>query len=78
MPGLLSLPRRWLRATYDWTIHWAETPQALAALGFIAIIESSVFPIPPDVLLIAIVAAKPRSWLSCAASGRSSAPASAI
>jgi membrane protein YqaA with SNARE-associated domain len=66
MPGLLSLPRRWLRATYDWTIHWAETPQALAALGFIAVIESSVFPIPPDVLLIAIVAAKPRAWLAAA------------
>ena len=66
MLHLLNLPRRWLRATYDWTIHWAETPQALAALGFIAVIESSVFPIPPDVLLIAIVAARPQWWLRAA------------
>jgi membrane protein YqaA with SNARE-associated domain len=66
MLRLLNLPRRWLRAAYDWTIHWAETPQALAALGFIAVIESSVFPIPPDVLLIAIVAARPEWWLRAA------------
>ena len=66
MLSLLNAPRRWLRATYDWTIHWAETPQALAALGFIALIESSVFPIPPDVLLIAVVAARPEWWLRAA------------
>jgi len=66
MLHLLNLPRRWLRATYDWTIRWAESPQALAALGFIAVIESSVFPIPPDVLLIAIVAAQPQWWLRAA------------
>jgi membrane protein YqaA with SNARE-associated domain len=66
MLHLLQLPRRWLRAAYDWTIHWAETPQALAALGLIAVIESSVFPIPPDVLLIAIVAARPQWWLRAA------------
>lgn len=66
MLHLLSLPRRWLRATYDWTIAWAEKPHAIAALGFIAVIESSVFPIPPDVLLIAIVAARPQAWLTAA------------
>lgn len=67
MLHLLSAPRRWLRATYDWTIAWAEKPQAIGALGFIALIESSVFPIPPDVLLIAIVAARPQAWLTAAA-----------
>lgn len=66
MLHLLSAPRRWLRATYDWTIAWAEKPQAIGALGFIALIESSVFPIPPDVLLIAIVAARPQAWLLAA------------
>lgn len=66
MLHLLSAPRRWLRATYDWTIAWAEKPQAIAALGLIAVVESSVFPIPPDVLLIAIVAARPQSWLLAA------------
>jgi membrane protein YqaA with SNARE-associated domain len=51
---------------YDWTLHWAETPQALTALLLIAFVESSVFPIPPDVLLIAIVAARPEWWLRAA------------
>jgi membrane protein YqaA with SNARE-associated domain len=64
---MLDLPRRWLRQLYDWTLHWAESPQALLALFLIAIVESSVFPIPPDVLLIAIVAARPDHWLRAAA-----------
>lgn len=62
----LSTPRRWIRSLYDWTLHWGETPQALAALFLIALAESSVFPIPPDVLLIAIVAARPSAWLRAA------------
>lgn len=45
---------------------WADTPQSLTALFFIAVVESSVFPIPPDVLLIAIVAANTHRWLSAA------------
>ena len=64
---MLDTPRRWLRSLYDWTLHWAETPSALTALFLIALVESSVFPIPPDVLLIAIVAARPASWLLAAA-----------
>ncbi|HMM34844.1 MAG TPA: YqaA family protein [Thermoanaerobaculia bacterium] len=63
----LAAPRRWLRATYDWTMRWADKPHALAALFLIAVAESSVFPIPPDVLLIAIVASSPRLWLRSAA-----------
>ena len=62
----LAAPRRWVRALYDWTMHWADTPQALAALFLIALAESSVFPIPPDVLLIAIVAASSRLWVRAA------------
>lgn len=64
---MLDTPRRWLRAAYDWTLHWAETPQSLAALFLIAFAESSVFPIPPDVLLIAIVASRPAWWIRAAA-----------
>jgi membrane protein YqaA with SNARE-associated domain len=64
---MLDTPRRWLRALYDWTLHWAGTPQALTALFLIALVESSVFPIPPDVLLIAIVAARPLAWIRAAA-----------
>ena len=64
---MLTTIRRWLRAMYAWTLHWGESPQALAALFLIALAESSVFPIPPDVLLITIVAARPRAWLRAAA-----------
>jgi membrane protein YqaA with SNARE-associated domain len=63
---MLDTPRRWLRQLYDWTLHWAEAPQAMSALFVIALAESSVFPIPPDVLLIAIVAARPDTWLLAA------------
>ena len=64
--GIFNTARRWIRGLYDWTLHWAETPQSLAALFSIAVIESSVFPVPPDVLLIAIVAARPLAWLRVA------------
>ena len=66
-PRALAAPRRWLRSLYDWTMHWADTKQALAALFLIAVAESSVFPIPPDVLLIAIVASSSRLWVRAAA-----------
>jgi membrane protein YqaA with SNARE-associated domain len=63
---VIDAPRRWLRGLYDWTMHWSETPKGLLALFLIAFAESSVFPIPPDVLLIAIVAARPARWLVAA------------
>lgn len=40
-----------------WVESWAETPHALFALFVLAFIESSFFPIPPDVLLIALLVA---------------------
>ncbi len=43
-----------LRRIYDWVLHWAETPWGAWALFFLAFAESSFFPIPPDVLLIAL------------------------
>lgn len=65
--ALIAAPRRGLRKVYDWTIRWSETRQSLAALFVIAVVESSIFPIPPDVLLIAIVAASPARWWRAAA-----------
>ncbi len=50
-----------LRRLYHWTLSWADHPSARYALFFIALIESSVFPIPPDILLIALVLGKP-AW----------------
>lgn len=44
-----------LRKLYDWVLHWAETPYGPIALFLLAFAESSVFPIPPDALLIALV-----------------------
>lgn len=64
---LVDAPRRWIRALYDWTMQWAERPGSLVALFAIAFMESSFFPIPPDVLLIAIVASVPKHWLRAAA-----------
>ncbi|MCD7962838.1 MAG: DedA family protein [Rikenellaceae bacterium] len=42
-----------IRRTYDWVLHWADTKWAVVALLIHAFAESSFFPIPPDVLLIA-------------------------
>ena len=54
---------RMIRRLYDWVLHWAETPYGGPALFFLALIESSVFPVPPDVLLIALCIALPsRAW----------------
>jgi membrane protein YqaA with SNARE-associated domain len=49
-----------LRRLYDWTLSLAATPYAMAALAVVSFVESSVFPIPPDVLLIPMVIAAPR------------------
>lgn len=48
-----------LRRLYDWTLSLAAHPRAVWALAFIAFIEASIFPIPPDVMLIAMVIAVP-------------------
>ncbi len=50
---------RLLRKTYDWVLHWSATKHALPALAILAFAESSFFPIPPDVLLIAMAVAVP-------------------
>ena len=41
-----------LRRLYDWVIAFAHRPNARRALFVVAFLESSVFPIPPDALLI--------------------------
>lgn len=48
-----------LRDLYDWTLSLAAHPRALWALAFVAFIEASVFPIPPDVLMVAMIIATP-------------------
>ncbi len=48
-----------VRRAYDWVLHWADTKWGEAALFTLAFAESSFFPIPPDVLLIALCIGKP-------------------
>jgi len=60
-------PGAWLKRLYHWVLHWADTPYGVAALFLLAFAESSFFPIPPDVLLIALALAKPRKSLWFAA-----------
>ncbi len=45
---------------YAWTLKWAGHPRAPWALGGLSFAESSVFPIPPDVLLAPMCLAQPR------------------
>lgn len=49
---------KFVRSMYDWVLSWAETPYGGMALFLIAFCESSFFPIPPDVLLIALCIGK--------------------
>ena len=43
-----------LRKLYDWVLHWGNTPFGPIALFMLSFFEASFFPIPPDVLLIAL------------------------
>lgn len=43
-----------LRRLYDWVLSWAEHPAGPIMLFVLAFTEASFFPIPPDVLLIAL------------------------
>lgn len=56
-----------LRRLYAWVLHWAHTPYGIPALFAIAFAEASFFPIPPDVLLMALVLGKPAHWKRMAA-----------
>lgn len=43
-----------IKRLYDWMLSWGESRWGAWALFFFAMAESSFFPIPPDVLLIAL------------------------
>ena len=47
------------RKLYDWTLRWAGSRHAPAALGTVSFVESSFFPIPADVLFIPMCLARP-------------------
>ena len=52
-----------LRRLYDWTLSLAASRHAVWALAGVSFVESSIFPIPPDTLLIPMIIARPeRAW----------------
>ena len=55
-----------LRELAAWVIAWAESPYGPLALGILSFAESSIFPIPPDTLLIALGLAAPQFALGLA------------
>jgi membrane protein YqaA with SNARE-associated domain len=55
------------RRLYAWTLHWAHTPYGSIALFVLAFCESSFFPIPPDVLLMALAFSLPKKSFKYAA-----------
>ncbi len=49
-----------LRALYDKTMRLSAHPHAVWWLAFVSFLESSIFPIPPDVMLVPLVLARPK------------------
>ena len=57
----------WIRQIYDRSLLWVQTPFGVWALFFIAVAESSFFPIPPDVFLMVLCVSVPRKSFRYAA-----------
>ena len=60
--GVAGQPKRamqMLKRLYDWTLGLAQHPHALWALAIVAFAESSFFPIPPDIIMIPMIIARP-------------------
>ena len=54
------------RKLYNKTIEVAGNKNSNFFLGIISFIESFIFPIPPDVIIIPMTIAKPRNWIRIA------------
>jgi membrane protein YqaA with SNARE-associated domain len=55
-----------IRRLYAWTVSWADHPGGTWALFLISFAESSFFPIPPDVLLLALCFGAREKWVKYA------------
>lgn len=55
-------PQKWMNKLRSWTLKHKDSPYVVWILFFIAFTESSFFPIPPDVLLIGILALSASRW----------------
>lgn len=47
------------RKLYDWTLRWAASRHADKALAVVSFVESSVFPVPAEVLFVPMVLSRP-------------------
>lgn len=65
--GVVSRALSIIRGLYDWVLSLADRRYAAAILFLIAFAESSFFPVPPDVLLIALALGAPGKALGFAA-----------
>ncbi len=54
------------KSLYNKTIRLAGHKKSKSILGFVSFIESFIFPIPPDVLIIPITIAKREEWIRIA------------
>lgn len=57
---------KYIRKIYDWVLSWADSKWGTLALFVLAIIEASIFIVPPDVLLIALCLGAPKKSLKYA------------
>ena len=55
-----------LKKLYDKVLEKSSKPKAELFLGTISFCESSFFPIPPDILLLPMVLARPHKWIRIA------------
>ena len=52
-----------MRKLYDWMMRLSAGPNAPYALALVSFLESSMFPIPPDVMLVPMVLAnRAKAW----------------
>ena len=62
-----------IRRLYNWVLGWADRPHGTWALALLSFSASSFFPVPPDVLLIALGLSRPRKafWYALVCSAAS-------
>ena len=53
--------------SYDAIMLWAKSKRAVSMLSTVSFVESFIFPIPPDLLLIPLSISNPKSLLFCLA-----------
>ena len=55
-----------IKKIYNKSLEWAAHKRAKSILGFISFIESFIFPLPPDLLIIPMTIAKMNDWFKIA------------